>query len=135
MRELKFRVWHPRKNNGCYIAMGMTIQQFQKDAAESLELPLLMSESGVIIEQFTGIKDANGTDIYEGDIVEYASDEYWNKNSWIVSFNNLNYGKVCGWNLVELDDDQEPKEYYYGDSPDSSYVVVGNILELKNGRT
>jgi len=72
IEDLKFRLWHTERKH--WIAVGMTIVDFQKDASMSLELPLLTCESGVIVQQFTGLKDVDGVDIYEGDIVEWTEE-------------------------------------------------------------
>jgi len=68
IEDLKFRLWSTQRK--LWLAMGMTIVDFQQDASVSLELPILTSEGGVIVQQFTGLQDIDGNDIYEGDILK-----------------------------------------------------------------
>jgi len=67
MREIKFRVWN--KNRNIFIIDSMTPKEIQDDATESMELPMLTSED-CVWQQYTGLKDKNGNDIYEGDILD-----------------------------------------------------------------
>ena len=114
------------------IVLGMDIIDFQVDASESLELPLMMSGKGVVIQQYTGLKDKNDREIYEGDIVSRFED----RERCLVSFNNDNYGEIFGWNLLDLESKNDDGSFqahahYYGSTPCGihGWEVVGNMFE------
>ena len=108
MREIKFRAWH--KNNKSMI-MNVTTN--------------LLNRVYLIFMQYTGLKDKNSKEIYEGDIVDatycidgclyYSEDEYG-----IVAWND----KKCGFFIKFKDEiDVTPISYY-------KYLkVIGNIYE------
>lgn len=116
-REIKFRVWNKQKNEihflnqwGCNWSAGE-----------------LRVGSENVAMQYTGLRDKNGKEIYEGDIYKIPGSNYLR----YVFFHN---GAFCGGRILE---DSTPLNWEYSDEHDqveidnfvSCIEVIGNIYE------
>jgi len=109
MREIKFRVWN--KNRNMFIIDGMTPKEIQDDATQSMQLPMMTNED-CVWQQYTGLKDKNGIEIYEGDVIEYCISEP--ETATVTFEHGVFWGNYPLYEVVE--------EKYF-------CKVIGNIFE------
>lgn len=72
MRKIKFRVWD-LDNKEWYHSSQLVIRPYSGSVTDGATTP------NVVLSQCTGVKDKNGKEIYEGDIVEYKTIYEWDK--------------------------------------------------------
>ena len=108
MREIKFRVYDTEKKKLSY---GFSIQSL----VEEMVQPVIESwVDNLVWQQYTGLKDKNGVEIYEGDIVEI----------WIEWYNTGGMGEAVQ-KTVEYKDNKFTNCF----ESKNRVWVVGNIFE------
>lgn len=113
MREIKFRTWEPDKKRMTYLE-----NEYVSEA-------LHYNERGThILQQYTGVKDPNDKEIYEGDIVSLYGREIA-RIQWARAYS--------GFQWCTVDKNGEPTDYYGGLGTGmgdiSVWEVIGNIYE------
>ena len=119
MREIKFRAWD-NKNKKL-----VSFENIELPYSENVNLDGQIEgilDRGIILMQYTGLKDKNDVEIYEGDIVGH--------NGFIGYVKYINSGNcnVLGYALVSLINGRI--FYMFCDETDN-YEVIGNIYENK----
>lgn len=114
MREIKFRAYDKKENEMFYSSM------YQDKTSMAYGLSNFLSECGDIedtLMQYTGLKDKNGLEIYEGDIIEYMTGQLKHiptKHKVIWDSDEARFSFGC----------KADKQYMFYNT-----VIIGNIYE------
>ena len=124
MREIKFRAWD--KINGMVYNPA-----FQVLSAGQFEINRCFEQDYPKFMQYTGLKDKNGKEIYEGDLLV---DEYtFNRIGGADIGNFPATHRIVKWESVPSNEDYETIGFVgFNIVPEQVYVVIGNIYENKD---
>ena len=124
MREIKFRAWVNELKLMCIverldIAAGRICLKHVEFAKIFLSERVGAPTNDVKLMQYTGLKDKNGKEIYEGDVVNYSHPRT-NEIIRTVTFKHGAFG---------IEGIYEKTHIIFGNILDSHIEVIGNIYE------
>jgi len=105
-REIKFRAWN------------IPDKMMYYGVQNGLFFGTLLKDSGSVVMQYTGVKDKNGKEIYENDIIKYTQ-RYFNteKTDELTKVVKFDFDR---WNIFETG------------AGEVNIEIIGNIFENPN---
>ena len=122
-REIKFRIWDKQSKKSVPTAEGIMFN------GGGLHWYLYGDKDNYIIQQFTGLLDANSKEIYEGDICNIRRYKHLdNSRKWIVA--EVIWGCEHGWGFRSYYNGKGNGDFYGTRFVEAEEIeIIGNIFE------
>lgn len=140
-REIKFRAWDKvdkvMMDNVYMRRVNMDLIDFKR-SCEGPRWTVNMECPDIILMQYTGLKDKDGKDIYEGDIVKSTSDIVtWKSNKptgkkAINHYSIVYINKEARFATKKFTNDKHESFHLRQESIAKYYEIIGNIYESSN---
>lgn len=124
MRSIKFRAWNETEKH--MYSWGNLLNQNLKN------IFTIPEQCGYNIMQYTGLKDENGKEIYEGDIIEFSYDMFVGNFDTFVAKGKVVFEEGAFYvEVFENERTTEDEVYLLYNINLDTIEVIGNIYENK----
>ena len=121
MRKIKFRAWD-KENEKMMKVSSLHLENKEISVKENGTFHLFRMQD---LMQYTGLKDKNNKEIYEGDIVLIKLDETSTWHKTVVGFKK-------GAFIADLIDKEDYVYIFHHGFTDDDFEIIGNVYENKN---
>ena len=121
MREIKFRAWD-KENKKMMKVSSLHLENKEISVKENGTFHLFRMQD---LMQYTGLKDKNGKEIYEGEIVLIKLDETSTWHKTVVGFKK-------GAFIANLIDKEDYVYIFHHGFTGDDFEIIGNVYENKN---
>ena len=121
MRKIKFRAWD-KENEKMMKVSSLHLENKEISVKENGTFHLFRMQD---LMQYTGLKDKNSKEIYEGDIVLIKLDETSTWYKTVVGFKK-------GAFIANLIDKEDYVYIFHHGFTDDDFEIIGNVYENKN---
>ena len=130
MKTIKFRAWH-KVEKRMFKVYGLNRDFAFEDSYDSID-NTVHDIKNVELIQFTGLKDKNGKEIYEGSILSYTVFDMNDNDTQFIGVVNW-FG--AGFIATQIPDSRHNGEYgielYWIHNQDMELEIIGNKFEHK----